>query len=146
MADSKQPPPVGEGVLELSLAPTTAAPGLARAAVCDWLEQRTRDGLTNDTVRLLVSEMVSNCVQHAHVEPEQPLRLRGWMRETMLRLELWDAGTDGTVAPRPPRLDDGVGGFGLYLVALLSSDWGVDRNAHGTTVWLELPTAPHATA
>lgn len=127
--------------LELSLAPTTAAPGTARAAVGDWLAPGTLDAPTDDDVPLLVTELVSNAVRHARIDAAQPLRLRAWLRETMLHIELWDAGADGAVAPAPPRLADdaSAGGFGLNLVALLSSDWGVHRDAHGTTVWFELP-------
>jgi anti-sigma regulatory factor (Ser/Thr protein kinase) len=131
---------------ELSLAPTSAAPARARAAVCDWLAQGPLDGLSEDIVRLLVSELVSNCVQHAGVDAQSRLRLRAWRRATTLHLEVRDAGTGGTVAPRTPRFDQGARGFGLSLVAQLSSDWGVDRDAQGTTVWLELDTAPHGAA
>jgi serine/threonine-protein kinase RsbW len=101
------------------------------------------DAPTDDHVRLLVSELVSNAVRHARIGAGQPLRLRAWLRETMLHVEIWDAGADGTVAPGPPRMSNGAstGGFGLNLVALLSSDWGVHRDAEGTTVWFELPAA-----
>jgi anti-sigma regulatory factor (Ser/Thr protein kinase) len=132
--------------LMLSLAPTSAAPARARAAVSDWLAQGPHDGLSEDVVRLLVSELVSNCVQHARIDAEHCLRLRAWMHATTFHLELWDAGTDGAVALRTPRLDSAAGGFGLNLIALLSSDWGIDRDAQGTTVWVELKAAPHATA
>jgi serine/threonine-protein kinase RsbW len=100
------------------------------------------DTPNDEDVQLLVTELVSNAVRHARIEAEQPLRLRAWLRETMLRIELWDAGADGAIAAGPPRVSDdtSTGGFGLNLVALLSSDWGFSRDAHGTTVWLELPT------
>ena len=134
--------------MELSLAPTTAAPGRARAAVGDWLAQGTLVAPTGDDVRLLVTELVSNAVRHAHIEDGQALRLRAWLRDATLHIELWDAGADGVVAAGPPRLSDSArtGGFGLNLVAMLCTDWGVDRDAHGTTVWLELATAPHSSS
>jgi anti-sigma regulatory factor (Ser/Thr protein kinase) len=135
-----------DATLELSLAATTAAPATARAAVSVWLAEAPRDGLPVDAALLLVSELVTNSVRHAHIEAEQPLRLRGWLRETTLCLELWDGGTEGTVTPRSPRRDDDIGGFGLDLVARLSRAWGVDRNALGTTVWLELLAMTDQTA
>ena len=55
-----------------------------------------------------------------------------------------------TAAPRelsavaPASSEDDVGGFGLELVAHLASDWGVERDRHGTTVWLKLPAALEA--
>lgn len=115
---------------------------MARAALADWLGERTADATTHDNARLLVTELVSNGVRHAQIEAEQSLRLRVWTRGTLLHIEVWDAGTLGTVAPGTPRLEDGArtGGFGLNLISLLSSDWGVHRDARGTTVWLELGT------
>jgi hypothetical protein len=83
---------------------------------------------------------VTNSVRHARIDDDQPLRLNAWLSETTLRLELWDGGTHGTVTRRPPQRDDDIGGFGLDLVARLSRAWGVNRDAHGTTVWLELAT------
>jgi anti-sigma regulatory factor (Ser/Thr protein kinase) len=132
----------------MSLAPTTAAPGTARAAVTDWLARGASAASTDDNARLLVTELVSNAVRHAAVDDRQPLRLRAWLREATLHIEVWDAGTGGAIAADQPRLDDDArtGGFGLNLIALLSNDWGVERDARGTTVWLELLTAPGATA
>ena len=93
-----------------------------------------------ETALLLVSELVTNSIRHARIEAEQELRLSGWLGETTLRLEVRDGGTEGAVAPRAPQRDDDIGGFGLDLVARLSRAWGVDRDAYGTTVWLELAT------
>jgi serine/threonine-protein kinase RsbW len=95
---------------------------------------------------LLVSELVTNSVRHARIKSEQPLRLCGWLGDTTLRLEVWDGGTQGAVTPRPPRLDHDIGGFGLDLVARLARSWGVDRDARGTTVWVELATTAGTTA
>jgi anti-sigma regulatory factor (Ser/Thr protein kinase) len=128
-------------ILELSLAPTPKAPALARAAVSDWLAQQFNDGVILDVVLLLVSELVTNSVRHAVIAAEEPLRLTGWVGEATLRLELWDSGSDGTVARREPRRDNDLGGFGLELVTRLSSAWGVERDVTGTTVWLEVTTA-----
>ncbi len=76
----------------------------------------------------------------------EPLRLTAWLREATLRLEVWDCGTDGIIAPRSREQDDELGGYGLQLVARLAHAWGVERDALGTTVWLELPTAADAIA
>jgi serine/threonine-protein kinase RsbW len=96
-------------------------------------------------VLLLVSELVTNSVRHARIDDESLLRLRGWLSTTALRLELWDGGTQGAINRRAPRRDDNIGGFGLDLVARLSRVWGVDRDATGTTVWLELATTTDTT-
>jgi anti-sigma regulatory factor (Ser/Thr protein kinase) len=127
-------------ILELSLAPTPKAPALARAAVSDWLAQQSNDGVILDVVLLLVSELVTNSVRHARMA-EEPLRLTAWVGEATVRFEIWDSGSDGTVARREPRRDNDLGGFGLELVTRLSSAWGVERDVTGTTVWLEVTTA-----
>jgi serine/threonine-protein kinase RsbW len=134
-----------DATLYLSIPATTAAPAAARAAVSVWLVEAPGDGLPVDAALLLVSEMVTNSVRHARIEAGEPLRLRGSLRATTLRLELWDGGTQGIVTPRSPRRDDDGGGFGLDLVTRLSRAWGVDRDAQGTTVWLELPAATDGT-
>lgn len=79
-------------------------------------------------------------MRHAAIDDQPLLRLSGWLSETTLRLELWDGGTQGDVDRRVPQRHDDIGGFGLDLVARLSRAWGVDRDAQGTTVWLELAT------
>ena len=83
---------------------------------------------------------MTNSVRHATTTSGAQVRLIAWFQATTLRIELSDGGVDGKVSRRPPSLEDGAGGFGLDLVAALSSAWGVDRGPQGTTVWLELPT------
>jgi anti-sigma regulatory factor (Ser/Thr protein kinase) len=132
--------------LEFSVVPTPSAPGLARAAVSDWLGRERDDEPLTENALLLVSELVTNCLRHAVLATEEPLRLSGSLSAATLRLELWDSGTVGTVAPRTRERDDDFGGYGLELVALLSSAWGVERDGQGTTVWLHLPIDPPASA
>jgi anti-sigma regulatory factor (Ser/Thr protein kinase) len=148
--DDKRPPPIPDEASEpadgrstahhlaISLAASPDAVPRARAEVTAWLGQNSLDGRLIDDARLLVSELVTNCIRHARLIPDQLLRLTASLRAGMLRLELHDDGTDGTVTRRTPQHHDGAGGFGLDLVAQLSRAWGVERNAHGTTVWLEL--------
>ena len=124
--------------LEIALAPTLAAPSQARAEVAAWLGQQPDGGALLDDARLLVSEIVTNSVRHALISAEQSLWLVASLRAATLRLELHDDGTVGTVARRTPGREDGAGGFGLDLVARLSSAWGVQRDCDGTTLWLEL--------
>ena len=104
--------------------------------------KRPHDDAILHDARLLVSELVTNGIRHARISADQPLHLTASLSLARLRLDLHDHGTRGTVAPRrhEPR-EAAAGGFGLNLVAQLSSAWGVQRDAHGTTVWLELPMA-----
>ena len=131
--------------MELSLTPTPAAPAKARAAVTAWLDRHCRDAVLVEIALLLVSELVTNSVRHARFKSGASLRLHASLDATTLRLELRDAGTGGTVERRTPQRDEDIGGYGLDLVERLSSGWGVDRDASGTTVWLELPVPFDAT-
>ena len=120
--------------------PTVAAPARARAALTSWLEKQSRNDMLVEVAVLLVSEIVTNSVRHAQLSAGEPLRLSASLREATLRLELWDNGTGGSVTQREPEpRDAAAGGYGLSLVEQLSSEWGVDRDPEGTTVWLELP-------
>ena len=125
---------------ELQLAPTIAAAGQARAAIRAWLDGRDVDGRLLDVALLVVSELVTNSIRHALTASEDPLRLRARLQGEVLRLELQDGGTEGTVARRAPQASGGrIGGYGLDLVARLATDWGVERDAAGTVVWADLP-------
>ncbi len=131
--------------LEIPLAPSADAPARARAELTAWLEQDAAPATLIHDARLLVSELVTNCVRHAHISQKQPLRLTASLRAATVRLEVHDDEIDGTVARRPPRRDR-AGGFGLDLVAQLSSTWGVERDTYGTTVWVELAAGTPANA
>ena len=128
--------------LDLRLAPAPTAPascaggrlGMARQAI-PFARPFVEIAL------LLVSELVTNGLQHGSNPSDEPLHLRGRLSERTCRIELWNPGTQGTVAPVPARGDGAEGGFGLAFVARLSEDWGVERDAHGTTVWFVLRTA-----
>jgi anti-sigma regulatory factor (Ser/Thr protein kinase) len=125
--------------LELSVAATDAAPARARAEIGAWLTRARADELLIEVAQLLASELVTNSVRHAETAADAQMRLTASLETTMLRIELFDTGVDGSVSRRQPKFDDGSGGFGLDLVDILSSAWGVERGPHGTTVWLELP-------
>lgn len=133
-------------VLEISLAPTVAAPALARAKVTAWLAHDAHDGAFIEVARLLVSELVTNCIRHARITSDQPLRLTASLRAATLRVEIRDCGTHGSVARRSPQERGSAGGFGLEFVARVANSWGVERDSDGTTVWLELPTTAGVTA
>ncbi len=89
----------------------------------------------DDTVSLLVTELVSNGVRHARTQLELILSFDG----SCLRIAV----SDGD--PRPPvervRRELTVGGWGLTLIDSLSTDWGTDIDApRGKTVWFEIDT------
>jgi anti-sigma regulatory factor (Ser/Thr protein kinase) len=120
------------GTLELTLAPEPAAVAEARTKVCDAIGPEFADG-TIQTVKLLVSEVVTNAVRHG--DSAQPVELRvEWDSE--VRVAVRDRGEGFMPEPRVGALEE-PGGFGLYLVGRLADRWGVETN-NGTTVWFVL--------
>jgi anti-sigma regulatory factor (Ser/Thr protein kinase) len=131
---------------EVALPAGRRAPGAARIALADWLEPRVPRRVVED-VQLLASELVTNCVRHAEVEPGTSLvRVGVALASGVLRLHVEDPGTTGTLAPRAPDLASGSG-YGLNIVATLASQWGISRNG-STTVWADLtwPSPTHRPA
>jgi anti-sigma regulatory factor (Ser/Thr protein kinase) len=124
--------------LEASLPIGPAAPATARAALTRWLDG-TVPGEVLENTRLLASELVTNSLGHADLSADSSLRLAVQLSSDALRVEVRDPGTRGKIAPRPPDHVRG-GGFGLNLVELLSTRWGVNRTG-GTRVWFEMDAA-----
>ncbi len=104
----------------------------ARTRVCEAIAPEL-DGGDVDTLRLLVSEVVTNAVRHGG--SSRPVELHAsWNSE--VRVEVCDHGEGFTPAPRRGALDE-PGGFGLFLVGRLADRWGVETD-DGTTVWFVL--------
>jgi anti-sigma regulatory factor (Ser/Thr protein kinase) len=104
----------------------------ARTRVCEAIAPEF-DGGDVDTLRLLVSEVVTNAVRHGGSSRIVELHA-SWNAE--VRVEVCDQGEGFTPAPRQGALDD-PGGFGLFLVGRLADRWGVETGG-GTTVWFVL--------
>lgn len=92
-----------------------------------------------DKTRLLVTELATNAVVHAH----SPIRLSVTpVDDDAVRIEVRD---DDPRPLRPPQMPgaDATSGRGLWLVSSLSRAWGVNHNDRGKTVWFEVDgTAP----
>lgn len=124
-----------DGSLDLTLAPEPGSVAEARAKVSHAIEAHVA-GREADTVKLLVSELVTNAVKYG--DGNHPVELHAhWNSE--VRIEVCDHNGGFTPGPRIGELDD-AGGFGLYLVGQLADRWGVD-SGEGTTVWFVLRLA-----
>jgi anti-sigma regulatory factor (Ser/Thr protein kinase) len=123
----------------LIVAADPEGPAAARNAVGAGLAGHVADDVLRD-VRLLVSELVTNSVRHAGLATDGVVRIGAEVTGGILRLEVDDAGTAGTVASHPPTSE---GGYGLQLVEALAHRWGVTRQGF-TRVWVELPAWPSA--
>lgn len=92
--------------------------------------------------RLVTSELVTNAVVHTGTE----VQLTVWMTEDRaVRIEVADGNSCCDLKARP-RTPDALSGRGLFLVDLLSEEWGVESNDHGKVVWATLAPPSDATA
>lgn len=90
-----------------------------------------------DDAELLLSELISNAVVHAH----SPVTVTISRHRDVLHVEVSDHGP-GVAHRRDGHLDD-THGRGLMLVDAISSMWGVTANDDAKTVWFRL-AAPAA--
>lgn len=112
------------------LEPNPAAPALARACVRDHIAgPPERVGIAE----LLVSELVTNAILHAHGDPALVIR----PTRTGVRFEVADESP--TVPVSRQRTEAGRhGGWGLQIVALLADGWGSRSTPTGKVVWFEI--------
>jgi anti-sigma regulatory factor (Ser/Thr protein kinase) len=116
----------------------TGASFRARKLVLSQLGGRLTEAAAAD-VALILSELVTNSVLHAHVGYDQTLTVECTPLPDRLRITVTDPGSRLEPQLRSPDRDAG-GGYGLRIVELLSSAWGVVRDIVGaTSVWCDLP-------
>jgi anti-sigma regulatory factor (Ser/Thr protein kinase) len=115
------------------------APGAARDFVCSVADEAYADTDLNDSLRLLVSEVVTNSIRHGTSGTAGCVEVILYAGPERLRLEIVDDGPGFLPDPTPGPVDE-PGGWGLFLVDNLADDWGVDA-ADGTRVWLEMSPA-----
>jgi anti-sigma regulatory factor (Ser/Thr protein kinase) len=117
---------------ELTLPPEPGSVAAAREQLCAAVASDLPEEEV-ETLRLLVSEVVTNAVRHGAAG--RPVALNAhWNAE--VRVEVCDQGEGFTPRPRLGALNE-PGGFGLYLVGRLADRWGVETS-DGTTVWFVL--------
>lgn len=120
------------GRLQLTLPAAPASVAEARSRLLDALGPAV-DADERHTLRLLVSELVTNAIRHGNAG--EPLELRArWDDE--VRVEVVDRGDGFLPEPRSGGRDE-PGGYGLYLVGRLADRWGVETD-EATCVWFVL--------
>jgi len=126
--------------LDVQLPTGATAPSSARALV-GGLRDRVAEDVVDDLV-LVVSEVVTNCVRHAGLGPDDDISLRIRATPTNVRLEVRDEGRGFAPSPAGRSGQDPTmaGGWGLYIVDQLADRWGVTEP--GTRVWFEIDTGP----
>jgi DNA-binding NarL/FixJ family response regulator len=103
----------------------------ARKFVAGVLEEWSCADL-EDSVQLLVSELVTNAVVHAQSDVEVVLHLR----EDRVRVEVIDAAAE--YVHRRDAGDDEQSGRGMALTEALAVAWGIDTLLAGKSVWFEV--------
>src|SRR3954451_1005669 len=118
----------------MRLPPTAMAPATARAHVTAACRGRLSADAT-EAARLLVSELVTNCVLHAH----SMITLAFDCDDVRIAVAVGDDG-DGMPQLREHVSDDDTHGRGLQLVDALAGEWGIHPGDHGgKIVWFRLP-------
>jgi anti-sigma regulatory factor (Ser/Thr protein kinase) len=128
--------PVNRTEVKLRLSTGPDAVAAARRGL-DGLESEVGSERLND-MRLLVSELVTNSVRHAHNgngNGEQ-LELEVNVSRRTIHVCVTDSGPGFEAAARTAD-DDPGSGWGLFLVEQLSDRWGVELNG-STQVWFEI--------
>ena len=95
-----------------------------------------------DTARLLVSELVTNAIQHSDSAlPGGRVTVAILAVPGGIQVEVIDEGSAHSV---PVVCEDPLGthGRGLFLVQSLADDWGYHRGDGATTVWFRLAALP----
>jgi anti-sigma regulatory factor (Ser/Thr protein kinase) len=121
---------------EIVLPAGVRTPGAARMVVAHCLSGLVTQRILRDA-ELLVSELVTNSIDHGQLDDGDSVLLRVFLATDTLRLEIENSGTAGVVAPNRAGRESGQGGYGLDLVELLAARWGVSRN-RSTSVWFEM--------
>ena len=108
----------------------------ARLALAE-IDEALDEGQAFD-VRLLVSELVTNAVQHAKVGPEDSIEMRLSIGD-VIRVEIADRGP-GFEPPADASAADRDRGWGFFFVSQLASRWGVEQG-DPACVWFEIDRA-----
>jgi anti-sigma regulatory factor (Ser/Thr protein kinase) len=120
--------------IELHLRPDARSPGQARRTL--EALRASVDDLVVDDAALLLSEVVSNSVRHAGLEPSDAIEVRIRGSRSMLHVDVIDPGPGFEPGTRPSE----DGGWGLRLVDQLATRWGVERG-ETTRVWFDLASS-----
>ncbi|MFG2584749.1 ATP-binding protein [Streptomyces malaysiensis] len=127
LGDSTNTTPVASWPLRPESLSASRARRLVAWQLSDW-----GLGSLTATVRLLVSETVTNAVRHA----PGPIRLSLYRYPIALRCEVED--TSPRAPHHSPARDEAENGRGLELLDALTDSWGSDPTRDGKIVWFEL--------
>ncbi|MER6824934.1 ATP-binding protein [Streptosporangium sp. NPDC000563] len=119
-------------VVLLPYAPSSVA--VARQRLCSDLQERGVYESAIDDAVLVVSELLSNALRHAHPLPSGQIRVSWRWTEEHVEVAVSDGGAATEPRAGRPALSS-LGGRGLGIVEYLASTWGVRHEGEITTVW-----------
>jgi anti-sigma regulatory factor (Ser/Thr protein kinase) len=119
--------------LHLKMRPGPEAAGEGRHTL-DRLEGSI-DHEQLQTIKLLVTELITNSVRHGHTGDWIQLDIEIYVNA--VRVQVVDQGKGFRLRGTPEPHQDRVGGWGLCLVDRLADRWGVAANG-ATHVWFEM--------
>lgn len=90
-----------------------------------------------ESVRLVVSELVTNSVRHAAISPDEQISLAVVISDGSVRGRVCDPGPGFEKPSQPRPRTDLSSGWGLPIVERISDRWGVERNGCAC-VWFEI--------
>jgi anti-sigma regulatory factor (Ser/Thr protein kinase) len=94
-------------------------------------------GVMRQRLALLLSELVTNAIQHGGAGPHETIQVRLSSTPKLVRVEVHDPGPHGEVPT--DRLEAETGGYGLLLVDRLADGWGREQtDSGGSLAWFEL--------
>lgn len=96
---------------------------------------RGQSGDLVDAAELMVSELATNCVQHAQTDFEITICARD-----QVRIEVRDTDHGQPQVQSPP--PQAPSGRGLRIVQEISDEWGIIPSSSGKTVWFALNLRP----
>ncbi len=111
----------------------TAARTARRSASELLLLWSVPSGLVED-IALVVSELVTNAVQHAH--QDAPMELVLTLTDQVVRVSLSDGSPDHPRRREASATDEG--GRGMAIVDALADRWGVAPQPVGKCIWFEI--------
>lgn len=123
--------------LQLPFAPASIPQ--ARHRLSDELRARGRTDTIIADAELVISELLTNGLDHGTPADDQTLEVSWCVYDDRLNISVHDAGTVDTLRPIA-FTDDGLRGRGLSIVDYLCDSWDVETD-HGTRITVELVTA-----
>lgn len=116
----------------------------ARRRLTDELSAAGVFGQAVGDAALVVSELLSNSIQHAWPLPGEQLQVAWLFDQGCVQVAVRDGGGPTQPQQHYPA-GSALGGRGLGIVDRLSQEWGIRRDDTGQTVWAVLP-APRSCA